>query len=90
MARLRAGKIHNVDPRIPSHVLADLIEKSIAQDMLVESVVQEGREFKQIYEECERKEEIARGRSLVAGSTASRNPPRPPTRTARPQRKPGG
>jgi len=66
-ARLRAGKIHNIDPRIPSHVMADLIEKSIAQDLMVQQVVDEAREFRQMVQEFEEKEETARGRSLVAG-----------------------
>jgi hypothetical protein len=66
-ARLRAGEIHNIDPRIPSHVLAAIIEKSIAQDLMVQSVVEEGRELDRPFQECERKEETARGRSLVAG-----------------------
>jgi hypothetical protein len=66
-ARLRAGTIHNIDPRIPSYVLADMIEKSIAQEMLVRSVLMEMRELDQMFRECEEKEETARGRRLVAG-----------------------
>lgn len=67
VARLRAGKIHNLDPRIPSHVLAGLIEKSIAQDLMMQTVIEEARELKQMFLECEQQEEAARGRSLVAG-----------------------
>ena len=67
VARLRAGKIHNIDPCIPSHVLADIIEKSIAQDLMMQTVIEEARELKQMFQECEEKEESARGRSLVAG-----------------------
>lgn len=67
VARLRAGKIHNIDPRIPSHVLADLIEKSIAQDLVMQTVIEEAREYRQMFLECEEKEETTRGRSLVAG-----------------------
>jgi len=66
-ARLRAGKIHNIDPRIPSHVMADVIEKSIAQDLMVQQVVDEAHELRQMFQEFEEKEETARGRSLVAG-----------------------
>lgn len=66
-ARLRAGKIHNIDPRIPSHIMAGLIEKSIAQDLMVQQVVDEAREFRQMVQEFEEMEETARGRSLVAG-----------------------
>ncbi len=67
VARLRAGKIHNIDPRIPSHVMAGIIEKSIAQDLMMQTVIEEARELKQMFLECEEKEETARGRSLVAG-----------------------
>ena len=67
VARLRAGKTHNIDPRIPSHVMAGLIEKSIAQDLMMQTVIEEAREFRQMFQEFEEKEETARGRSLVAG-----------------------
>ena len=67
VARLRAGKIHNIDPRIPSHMLADIIEKSIAQDLMMQTVIEEARELKQMFLECEQQEEAVRGRSLVAG-----------------------
>ena len=67
VARLRAGKIDNLDPRIPSHVLAGIIEKSIAQDLMMQTVIEEAREYKQMVHECKEKEERARGRSLVAG-----------------------
>jgi len=39
MDRLRSGEVHSADPRIPSHVLAGLLEGSIAQDALTRSVV---------------------------------------------------
>jgi hypothetical protein len=66
-ARLRSGAIRGLDPRIPAHVLADTIEKSIAQELLVKSVLAEMRELDQLFRECEEKEETARGRRLVAG-----------------------
>jgi hypothetical protein len=33
--RLRSGAIHSSEPGIPSHVLADLLEGSIAQDTMI-------------------------------------------------------
>ena len=38
VARLRSGAMPSIDSRIPAHVLADLLEGSIAQDMLIRSV----------------------------------------------------
>ena len=65
--RLRTGAIHSLDPRIPSRVLADLIERSIAQDMLVKSIARDMHEYKEISREVEEKDELARLRSMVAG-----------------------
>jgi hypothetical protein len=46
--RLRTGATHSADPRIPSHVLADLLEGSIAQDMLIRSTVDEMNELTEL------------------------------------------
>jgi hypothetical protein len=66
-ARLRAGAIRVVDPRIPPHVLADVIEKSIAQEMLVKSVAMEMIEYRRMVEEFREKYEAERARRFVAG-----------------------
>ena len=39
VARLRSGAMPNIDSRIPAFVLADLLEGSIAQDLLIREVV---------------------------------------------------
>jgi hypothetical protein len=46
--RLRTGAIHSIDPRIPSDVLADLLENSIAQDTLIRSVRTEMEELREL------------------------------------------
>ena len=48
--RLRTGAIHSVDPRIPSHILADLLEGSIAQDLLIRSAVDDMEGLKELEE----------------------------------------
>ena len=39
VARLRSGATPSIDSRIPAHVLADLLEGSIEQDLLIREVV---------------------------------------------------
>jgi FixJ family two-component response regulator len=39
--RLRSGATHSLEPDIPSHILADVLEGSIAQDTLMREVVAE-------------------------------------------------
>jgi hypothetical protein len=46
--RLRSGAIHSLEPDIPSHILADLLEGSIAQDLLIRSVVAEMDELTEL------------------------------------------
>jgi hypothetical protein len=46
--RLRSGAILSTEPGIPSHVLADLLEGSIAQDTLIREVVAEMDELKEL------------------------------------------
>src|SRR5437016_1950381 len=41
IARLRSGAIDVDDPRVPRHLLADLLEKSIVQDLLVREVAKD-------------------------------------------------
>jgi hypothetical protein len=53
--RLRTGAVHSVDPRIPSHVLADLLEGSITQDMLIRSVVADMHELRELEESLGRR-----------------------------------
>lgn len=66
-ARLRAGAIRLADPRISPVVIADVIEKSIAQELLVWSVAKEALEYREISRSIEEKEEAERKRRFVAG-----------------------
>ena len=53
--RLRSGAIHSIDPRIPSHVLADLLEGSLAQDTLYRELAADGQELKELEERLARR-----------------------------------
>jgi len=66
-ARLRAGAIHLEDPRISPYLLADVIEKSIAQELFVKSLAMEALGLRQMHCEFKEKEEAARKRRFVAG-----------------------
>jgi len=66
-ARLRAGAIRVIDPRISPQILADVIEKSIAQELLVKSVAMEMSQFNQMLQELREKQEAERARRFVAG-----------------------
>jgi len=66
-ARLRAGAIRVVDPRIPPLVLADAIETSIAQELLAKSVAVEMIEFSRMVQEVQERDEAERARRFVAG-----------------------
>jgi hypothetical protein len=66
-ARLRAGTIRVIDPRIPPSVLADVIETSIAQELLARSVAMEMIEYSRIMQELREKDEAERARRFVAG-----------------------
>jgi hypothetical protein len=46
--RLRSGATHSLEPDIPSHILADVLEGSIAQDTLIREVVAEMNELKEL------------------------------------------
>jgi len=39
VARLRSGAIPSIDSRIPAHVLADILEGAIEQDLMIREVV---------------------------------------------------
>lgn len=67
VARLRAGAIRSIDSRIPSHLLADTIEKSMAQEAFVKSLAAAMNEFGEIYREMQERGEAERARSFVAG-----------------------
>ena len=66
-ARLRAGAIRLIDPRISPHMLADVIERAIAQELLVKSVATEMIQFNEIVRELREKDEVERARRFVAG-----------------------
>ena len=66
VARLRAGVIRPNDPRVSPILLADIIERAIEQELLVKLIVEEGREYQQIYRSITEKEQAERARSRVA------------------------
>jgi len=55
VARLRAGAVHSIDPRIPSHVLADLLEGSIEQDLIIREGAEEMQELRELEERLGRR-----------------------------------
>jgi hypothetical protein len=65
-ARLRAGAIRVVDPRVSPVLLADVIEKSIAQEQLAKSVAMEMLAFNQMVEDFREESENERARRFVA------------------------
>ena len=66
VSRLRSGKMRG-DPRIPPHALADLMEASMKQDMMVGDVTTAAREQTKIERELEQRKEAERARRAVAG-----------------------
>jgi hypothetical protein len=83
VARLRSGAVRLVDPRISPALLADLLEKSIEQDLRVKAVVREVREYDALKKAVEERYAAERRRSFVAGfhrlkaSPEARNPESP-------------
>jgi acyl-coenzyme A synthetase/AMP-(fatty) acid ligase len=65
-ARLRSGKTRSVNPRMTANELADLIEKSIAQSLLVRSFALETLELNEMERELEQREEEERARHFVS------------------------
>ena len=53
--RLRTGAIQSIDPRLPSHVLADVLEGSLAQDTLIRELAEDGNELKELGERLGRR-----------------------------------
>jgi DNA-binding transcriptional regulator PaaX len=66
VARLRSGKMRG-DPRIPPNAIADFIETSMEQDMMVQGVTMAAREQVGIERELEQRNEAERARRAVAG-----------------------
>jgi hypothetical protein len=66
VARLRSGEIHSTDPLLPSWLFADMIEKSINEDMRVRSVVRNIFERSQMELELEQQAEAERTKKFVA------------------------
>ena len=66
-ARLRAGTLRLIDPRISPTMLADLIEKGIAQELVRRTVVKEMLGYRQVVSEFREKYEAERVRRQVAG-----------------------
>jgi len=65
--RLRSGAIRVIDPRVSPHLLADIIEKAIAQELLVKLVAREAIEYRELHRAMQEKYEAERARSFVAG-----------------------
>jgi hypothetical protein len=53
--RLRSGATHSLEPDIPSHILADVLEGSIAQDTLIREVVAEMDELTELERRLKRR-----------------------------------
>jgi hypothetical protein len=91
-----SGAIRVVDPWVSPTLLADVIEKSIAQELLVKAVSIEMIEYSQMSEELERKAEAERLRRMVSGfhrlkkSPEASDPESPKARRVRRIPEPGG
>jgi hypothetical protein len=66
-ARLRSGAIRPADPRISPLVLADVIERSIAKELLVRWIVAELNRNVELRRSIEERNERERVRRLVSG-----------------------
>ena len=64
--RLRAGKIRGLDPRIPPHALADLMELSIEKEIITRSAVAEMDEHTDIARRINERLDVERFRRSVA------------------------
>jgi len=53
--RLRIGAIQSPFPRIPSHILADLLEGSLAQDMLIREAAADINSLRELEEKLKRR-----------------------------------
>jgi hypothetical protein len=65
--RLRAGKVRDLDPRIPPQALADLMELSLEKEMITRSVVAEMGEHTDIERRINERLDVERFRRSVAG-----------------------
>jgi hypothetical protein len=65
--RLRAGKVRGLNPSVPRHMLADLMELSIEKEMVVRSVVAEMDEHTDIERRINERLDAERFRRSVAG-----------------------
>ncbi len=66
VARLRSGEIQSTDPLLPSWLFADMIEKSIEEDLRVRSVANDLLEQSQMELELEQDAEAERARNVAA------------------------
>src|SRR5437879_12957675 len=66
IARLRAGKVRGLAPWVPPEALADVMEQSIEQTMLIRSVVAEMNEMPEIERKINERLDVERFRRSVA------------------------
>jgi hypothetical protein len=64
--RLRAGKVQNLDPRIPRLVLADLMELAVEKQMILRSVIADIDEQKNLEQRINERLDAERFRRSVA------------------------
>ncbi|HXH37723.1 MAG TPA: hypothetical protein VNN08_03770 [Thermoanaerobaculia bacterium] len=75
IARLRAGKVHGLDPRIPQLALADLLELSMERDMITHAVIADMNEGRDLERRINERLESERFRRSVAGFHALKKSP---------------
>jgi hypothetical protein len=73
--RLRAGKVRDLDPRIPPNALADVMELSIEKEMITRSVVADMDDYGDIGRRINEKLDIERfRRSVTSFHTLKKSP----------------
>jgi hypothetical protein len=65
--RLRAGKVQNLDPRIPPLALADLMELSLEKEMVLHETIADTHEHRDLERRINEKLDVERFRRSVAG-----------------------
>jgi hypothetical protein len=73
--RLRAGKVQNLDPRIPRLALADLMELAVEKEMVLRSVLADIDEQRDMEQRINERLDAERFRRSVAGFHALKKSP---------------